>query len=202
MIAINSLIIIDLIIPMQIYLASKSPRRQALLKQISIGFEYIPVDINENVKRGETPHDYVSRMAYEKAEVGWSESTRLLDIPLLAADTSVVLANQILGKPHNKQDAIKMLERLSGETHQVITCVAVKNSQKLELVTSITDVTFATLSEHQIDYYVNTGDCLDKAGSYGIQGYAARFVRSLSGSYSGVVGLPLFETANLLDRFK
>jgi septum formation protein len=186
---------------MQLYLASKSPRRQALLKQIAISFDCIPVDIDETVKKGETPCDYVSRMAYEKADAGWSHSTRINDIPLLAADTSVVLADQILGKPTDKQDAVNMLKRLSRETHQVISCVVVKNSKKIELVTSITDVSFASLSEQQIQYYVNTGDCMDKAGSYGIQGYAACFVKMISGSYSGVVGLPLFETAKLLEKF-
>jgi len=186
---------------MHIYLASKSPRRQSLLKQIEISFECIPVEIDESVREGETPVDYVSRMAYEKAQAGWTDSARRNDIPLLAADTSVILANQIMGKPADKKQAIKMLQGLSGVTHQVISCVAVKNSQKYELATSITDVTFTNLLEQQIDYYVNTGDCMDKAGSYGIQGFAASFIRTISGSYSGVVGLPLFETANLLKKF-
>lgn len=187
---------------MHIYLASKSPRRQSLLKQIEISFDCIPVEIDESVREGETPLGYVSRMAYEKAQAGWSDSARRHDIPLLAADTSVILADQIMGKPDDEEQAIKMLKSLSGVTHQVISCVVVKNSQKNELVTSVTDVTFAALSEQQIDYYVNTGDCLDKAGSYGIQGFAASFICTISGSYSGVVGLPLFETTKLLEKFE
>ena len=187
---------------MQIYLASKSPRRQSLLTQIAVTFECLPVDIDESVHKDETAADYVSRMAYEKAIAGWSDCRRTLDIPLLAADTSVVLGNQILGKPLGKSEAISMLSILSGKTHQVMTCVAVKLHQKIELVTSTTDVTFASLSEQQIDYYVSSGDCLDKAGSYGIQGYAASFVQTISGSYSGVVGLPLYEVAKLLQNFE
>lgn len=186
---------------MQIYLASKSPRRQSLLTQIAVTFECLPVDIDESVNKSETPADYVSRMAYEKANAGWSDCKRILDIPVLAADTSVVLGNQILGKPLAKSEAISMLIELSGKTHQVMTSVAVKHHQKVELVTSTTDVTFASLSEQQIDYYVSSGDCLDKAGSYGIQGYAARFVQTISGSYSGIVGLPLYEVAKLLQKF-
>lgn len=188
--------------PMNLYLASKSPRRQSLLTQIAITFECITVDIDESVNIGETASDYVSRLAFEKAEAGWLKPNRTQDIPLLAADTSVVIGSQILGKPRDQVDAANMLNSLSGSTHQVLTCVAVKNSQKIELVTSTTDVTFATLSEQQIDYYVKSGDCQDKAGSYGIQGYAASFIRTISGSYTGVVGLPLFETARLLEQFK
>ncbi len=186
---------------MPIYLASRSPRRQSLLAQIEVTFECLPVDIDESVNKVETPFEYVNRMAYQKAIAGWSNRKRILDIPLLAADTSVVLGDQILGKPLDRPDAINMLTKLSGQTHQVITCVAIKHDQKIERVTSITDVTFASLSERQIDYYVTSGDCLDKAGSYGIQGYAASFVKTISGSYSGVVGLPLYEVARLLQNF-
>jgi len=184
---------------MHIYLASKSPRRRALLEQIGISFELIEAAINESTQSAELPLDYVQRMAKEKAKMGWQQSDRALNMPLLAADTSVVLNAVILGKPTDKQDAFAMLTRLSGKTHQVITCVAVHKENDLKIATSITDVTFSHLSQQQIDGYIETGDCFDKAGSYGIQGYAARFIQSISGSYSGVVGLPLFETANLLN---
>jgi len=187
---------------MHIYLASKSPRRQSLLEQIGVSFDLIDVEIDESTLNGELPLDYVMRMANEKVKAGWLNMGKKSDVPLLAADTSVVLENRILGKPIDKRDAFNMLSLLSGKTHQVITCVSVKNGVKQEMTTSITDVTFCDLSEQQIEFYIDTGDCLDKAGSYGIQGYAARFIKMISGSYSGVVGLPLFETANLLEGFK
>ena len=186
---------------MHIYLASKSPRRQSLLRQIEVSFDLIEAEINESPLDDEVPLDYVIRMANEKAKAGWKQKERKFDIPLLAADTSVVLQDTILGKPSNRQDAFNMLSMLSGKTHQVISCVAVLNASQQRLATSITDVTFCDLSKQQIESYIENGNCLDKAGSYGIQGYAAKFVENISGSYSGVVGLPLFETAKLLDVF-
>ena len=177
---------------MYIYLASKSPRRRSLLEQIGISFELIEAEIDESSQRDELPQDYVMRMAKEKASKGWQQSARKLNIPLLAADTSVVLDDVILGKPENKSEAFTMLSQLSGKTHQVITCVAVHSVHDLQIATSVTDVAFSDLSQQQIDDYIEMGDCFDKAGSYGIQGYAARFIKNISGSYSGVVGLPLF----------
>ena len=186
---------------MNIYLASKSPRRQSLLKQIGIDFDCINSEIDETLLDDEPPLDYVKRMATEKALAGWANEGRLVEKPLLAADTSVVLGSHVLGKPQNIEDAINMLKTLSGNTHQVITCVTVKSEFEQKTITSITDVTFGQLSDSAINEYVKTGDCFDKAGSYGIQGLAAKFISSISGSYSGVVGLPLFETSKLLEQF-
>ena len=187
---------------MKIYLASKSPRRKELLKQIGVHFELIEGDIDESTMTGEKARDYVERMALEKAICGWRNSMGKQKYPVLAADTSVVLNEGILGKPKDSVEAISMLRSLSGNTHQVITSVAIKLDTVQKLVTSITQVTFDTLSDKLIRSYVDSGDCLDKAGAYGIQNFAARFVSSINGSYSGVVGLPLCETANLLDEFK
>ncbi len=187
---------------MHIYLASKSPRRQSLLNQIAISFDCIDVDIDESVGIDELPYDYACRMAKEKAQAGWDNSERSLNYPLLAADTCVVLANQIMGKPNSQQEARNMLNQLSGNVHQVITSVTVRDQHQHKTVSSVTEVTFAPLNTEQIEYYIGTGDCMDKAGSYGIQGFAARFIKHISGSYTGVVGLPLFETANLLEEFR
>jgi len=186
---------------MKIYLASKSPRRQSLLGQIGIDFDCVSSEIDESPQFNENPIDYVQRMAREKAINGWQNADRIINIPLLAADTSVVIGDDILGKPVDSAQAFEMLMRLSEKTHQVMTAVAVKNESLIKLVTSITYVTFDSLTEQQINDYIETKDCFDKAGSYGIQGYAARFITSISGSYSGVVGLPLYETAKLLEEF-
>lgn len=187
---------------MKIYLASKSPRRQSLLTQIGIEFELIQGEIDETPQVDENVIGYVERMAIEKANMGWQSLNRIDERPLLAADTSVILNGNILGKPEDKKHAISMLHQLSGNTHQVITSVSVINSKQQHSATSVTDVCFDSLSAQVIDYYVSTGDCFDKAGSYGIQGFAARFVTSLSGSYSGIVGLPLYETGKLLEQFE
>jgi len=186
---------------MKIYLASKSPRRQSLLGQIGIDFQYVFSEIDESPLLNENPIDYVRRMAREKAINGWQNVDRMINMPLLAADTSVVIGNDILGKPVDSGQAFEMLTRLSAHTHQVMTAVAVKDGSRIKMVTSITDVTFDSLTEQQINDYIETKDCFDKAGSYGIQGYAARFISFISGSYSGVVGLPLYETAKLLEEF-
>jgi len=187
---------------MKIYLASKSPRRQSLLNQLRIDFEYVNSDIDESPLGDESPVEYVQRMASEKATNGWQNSNRIINKPLLAADTSVVIGKHILGKPIDDTQAFEMLNRLSAQTHQVMTAVAVKNESRIKLVTSITDVTFDSLTDKQINDYIKTKDCFDKAGSYGIQGYAARFISFIAGSYSGVVGLPLYETAKLLEEFE
>ncbi len=187
---------------MSIYLASKSPRRRQLLNQIDIEYISLTVAIDETPRNQEVPQQYVERMALEKAKAGWDNSQRKEDRPVLAADTSVVLNGQILGKPICKEDAISMLKNLSDKTHQVITSVAINNGERMELVTNTTNVTFCELPIELIEYYVSSGDSMDKAGAYGIQGFAARFVMLLSGSYSAVVGLPLYETAQLLQKFK
>lgn len=191
-----------------LYLASQSPRRQELLTQVGISFDVLDVDIDESVKENESAQDYVIRLAQEKALVGWSlvnQETRAV----LGSDTSVVINGQILGKPENSEDAKRMLGLLSGNTHQVMTAVALaapapNNIQfeqyELTSVLSISDVTFKVLSDSEIEQYVESGECDDKAGSYAIQGRAAAFITLLSGSYSGVMGLPLFETVQLLNN--
>lgn len=188
-----------------LYLASQSPRRRALLTQIGITFDVLSVEIDESVKTGETPEDYVIRLAREKAMAGWrSEKSEIK--PVLGSDTAVVISGNILGKPDNNVAAMKMLNALSGNTHQVITAVAIavssQNSQEPELshVLSVSNVTFKELSNTEIERYIDTGEGVDKAGSYGIQGHAAAFICHLSGSYSGVMGLPLYETAELLNK--
>lgn len=187
---------------MRIYLASKSPRRQELLLQIGVEFDCLSPDVDESVIENETPVDYVLRIAKTKAITGWSASERSQEMPLLAADTSVVIGGRVLGKPSDQQQAMAMLNLLSGNTHQVMTSVVVTNGRKTLDKTSVTQVKFAKLKEQQVLDYIASGDCFDKAGGYGIQGYAARFIEDISGSYSGVVGLPLFETAQILEQFE
>jgi len=188
-----------------IFLASRSPRRRELLTQIGVNFELLDIEIDESIRSNEKPIDYVSRMATEKAQAGWSSSKISTFVnyqarALLAADTSVVLADQVLGKPNNLEQAREMLTHLSNNTHQVITSVAVLNKQALTLETSVTDVTFAKLTEKIIEDYCKMGEGMDKAGGYAIQGLAAQFVTTINGSYSGVVGLPLYQTALLLNK--
>lgn len=186
---------------MKIYLASKSPRRRELLEQIQVDYECLSSEIDESVTAGELPLDYVQRMATSKAVAGWASKDRVLKMPLLAADTSVVVDQNILGKPEDREQAYIMLKLLAGRTHKVMTSVAMTNGENLQLNTSVTKVTFSDLTEQMVEQYIDTGDCFDKAGGYGIQGFAAQFVTSISGSYSGVVGLPLYETSILLGKF-
>ena len=181
---------------MDIYLASRSPRRRELLKQIGIDFEVIDVDIDETWDGKETPENYVRRIATEKARVG-----KILvknNLPVLAADTAVVLDDHILGKAENKDDAIAMLEKLSDKTHEVLSAVTLINAQEHTRV-NISKVTFKDLSKKEIADYCNTDEPIGKAGGYAIQGKAAIFIERLEGSYSGVMGLPLFETQQLLN---
>jgi septum formation protein len=194
-----------------IYLASKSPRRKELLRQVGIPFELMPLrehpperrDVDESPQPGEPALQYVQRIARTKAEVaGRMMISRRLPMRLiLAADTTVVLNGAILGKPVDKEDAARMLRDLSGSTHQVLTAVAVTDGRDLKEILSKSEVTFRPLDEYEIARYVATGEPLDKAGAYAIQGRAALFVSHLSGSYSGVMGLPLHETAQLLNEF-
>ena len=189
----------------ELYLASQSPRRRELLIQIGIAFDVIAVDVDETAKIDEKAEDYVLRLAQEKALAGWNSEKEKI-IPVLGSDTAVVINGQILGKPENHDDAKRMLKLLSGKTHQVMTAVALAkpaiNSNKAELssVISVSDVTFKVLSADEIAQYVLSGESDDKAGSYAIQGLAAAFITHLSGSYSGVMGLPLYETAELLNK--
>ncbi|WP_419834337.1 Maf family protein [Endozoicomonas atrinae] len=186
-----------------IYLASQSPRRAELLQQIGVSFHKLACEIDETPIPGEVPSEYVLRMAREKAAAGWQELLTLDSpkMPLLAADTTVVCNDQILGKPQSSDDARRMLAMLSGSTHQVMTAVAVTDGRQLQSELSVTDVVFNDLSSQLIDDYIASGESTDKAGAYGIQGYGAVLVASMSGSYSAVVGLPLMETSRLLTQF-
>jgi septum formation protein len=194
----------------KIYLASKSPRRRELLRQIGVEFELLMLrndlirgpDVTEVPHPGEDPALYVARVSREKAAVAWSivQNRRLPVRPVLAADTTVTVDGQILGKPANKAEAADMLERLSGRTHQVLTSIAVYHLDTLEQATQVSQVRFATLSPATIKAYCATQEPYDKAGGYGIQGMAALFVEHIDGSHSGIMGLPLYETALLLRK--
>jgi septum formation protein len=194
----------------KIYLASKSPRRRELLRQVGVDFDLLmlrndPVrgaDVSEEVLPGEAPHDYVVRVAREKGAFAWNvlQQRRQPLRAVLTADTTVTIDNEILGKPGNQEEAVAMLERLSGRTHQVLTSVAVHYSNLTEHITQVSDVRFAKLTPAQIRAYCATPEPYDKAGGYGIQGLAALFVEHIEGSHSGIMGLPLFETANLLRK--
>jgi septum formation protein len=181
----------------QIILASASPRRMELLDQIKVPYCVYPVDIDETPRPGETPLDYVLRMAAEKSFACVEQSGRRL--PVLAADTAVVLGAMIMGKPKDQQDALAMLAQLSGKTHQVYSAISLREREHSQAV-SITDVTFRRLTKREIISYWHTGEPADKAGGYAIQGMGSIFVESIKGSFSGVAGLPLFETAGLLSK--
>jgi septum formation protein len=181
-----------------IYLASGSPRRRELLQQIGVCFRVIDADLDETALPGESPLAYVSRLAQAKATVGWERSRDSGDAPVLAADTAVVLEGRILGKPTGMNEAIAMLLRLSGRTHEVLTAVALRTAGGLQVRVSHSTVTFRSIEPSEARLYWETGEPADKAGAYAIQGYAAIFISDLKGSYSAVMGLPLFETAALL----
>lgn len=193
----------------RIYLASRSPRRRELLGRLGVAFEDLLTqelhgdDVDETPHRGEAPRDYVVRVAREKAAFAWQQVSRhaLPRSPVLAADTSVVLDGEILGKPHDAAHARQLLARLSSHMHEVHTAAAVAFEYRLETALSVSTVEFRELEPLEIDRYVAGGEPLDKAGAYAIQGEAAAFVRRLNGSYSGIMGLPLIETAHLLWRF-
>jgi septum formation protein len=187
----------------QIYLASRSPRRRQLLKQIGVNFEMRPVSIDETMEKGEAPADYVCRMAQAKAELGWLRLIqRGLPLrPLLAADTVVVFRGKIIGKPENLANGKKMLSTLSGQTHKVLTAVVVVAKNKIQKSLSTTTVRFRDISQSEITSYLNGTESHDRAGSYAMQGRAAVFIMKISGSYSGALGLPIFETAQLLEKF-
>ena len=181
-----------------VYLASASPRRSELLRQIGVPFEVRPADIKEEQLDAETPAAYVLRLSAAKAEAVWTAVPEAERRPVLAADTTVVLAGQVLGKPLDAAEAADMLDRLSGRTHHVLTAVALRVGGGVETRLSESEVRFRATTAAERVQYCATGEPFDKAGGYGIQGHAAVFVENLKGSYSGVVGLPLFETATLL----
>jgi len=176
-------------------LASASPRRAELLQQIGLSFKVQPADIDETVAEGESAEHYVERLAREKALRVAGENPGAL---VLGSDTSVVLRGEILGKPADAAEAVSTLVRLSGQQHQVMTAVALAKGESCQSHLVVTNVTFRSLLEAEIRAYVDSGEPMDKAGSYGIQGLGGIFVRELQGSYSAVVGLPLLETAGLL----
>jgi septum formation protein len=186
-----------------IYLASQSPRRRELLTQIGVDYSVIAAEVDETWPAAETPAAYVQRLAREKAVAGWQRATALgmEPRPVLGADTTVALDGDVLGKPADLDAARAMLRRLSGRSHQVFTGVALSDGTATAVALSTTTVWFRTLDEADIDAYWATGEPRDKAGAYGIQGLGAVFVERIDGSYSGVVGLPLFETARLLACF-
>jgi len=181
-----------------IYLASGSPRRRVLLRQIGVSYRLIDTAVDETALEDEAPLAYVSRVAAAKANAGWQCSREPDDAPVLAADTAVVLDGSILGKPRDQADALDMLRRLSGRSHEVLTAVALRSAAGLDGRVSRSVVTFRSIDAAEAGAYWDTGEPRDKAGAYAIQGRAAVFIADLRGSYSGVMGLPLFETAELL----
>ncbi|HEU4531436.1 MAG TPA: Maf family protein [Steroidobacteraceae bacterium] len=179
-------------------LASASPRRRELLDQIGVEHRVAPVDLDESRGAGEAPPEYVVRLAREKAEAGWQRLADREREVVLAADTAVVLGDDILGKPRDRADGLAMLLQLSGRTHQVLTAVALRDAGGMASQLSESLVTFRPISRDEAEQYWATGEPRDKAGAYAIQGRAAVFIERIEGSYSGVMGLPLFETARLL----
>jgi len=182
-----------------VYLASASPRRRALLEQIGVPFEVRVPEIDETPGPGEPPESYVKRLSEAKAEAVWAD-TAAAPRPVIAADTTVVLDRRVLGKPRDADEAIAMLESLSGRTHLVMTAVTVRGAGGASSLVNVSEVRFRPTTDEERRAYCETGEPFDKAGGYGIQGFGAVFVEHLSGSYSGVMGLPLCETALLLER--
>jgi len=196
----------------RIYLASTSPRRRELLRQIGINFDVLTfragergedADVDETPLPDEAVERYVERLALAKAQAGMRRVLwrKLLPHPVLAADTTLEVDGEIVGKPREAAEAHAILERLSGRPHRVLTAVAMSDGERTRSRLSVSEVAFRTLSEHDIRRYIATGEPLDKAGAYGIQGHAAIFIEEIRGSYSGIMGLPLFETAALLEIF-
>ena len=191
-----------------VYLASQSPRRRQLLEQIGIRYELLlatPDEDAESLERvipGEAPLTYVKRVTQLKLEaaVKRMQGRHLKPAPVLCADTTVALGRVILDKPENEQDAVRILKTLSGQTHRVLTAVAVASGRRRYLSVSVSKVTFAPMKLSQIKAYVATGEPFGKAGAYGVQGMAAAYISEIKGSYTGIMGLPLFETAALLKN--
>lgn len=180
----------------RIHLASASPRRSQLLRQIGVAHDVRPLDLDESRLPGESPRDYVLRLARRKAAAGAAKPGGL---PILGADTTVAIGDAIFLKPLDQEDAVRMLAALSGRTHDVLTAVALASDGRVETAISETRVTFRAISPAECRRYWASGEPVDRAGAYAIQGFAAVFIARLEGSYTGVMGLPLFETAALLD---
>ena len=184
-----------------LYLASQSPRRRQLLEQIGVRFDTIDVNVPEVREPGESPRDYVGRVAREKAGAGLLKLAGVPGAIVLGGDTEVVLGDEVFGKPRDGAHAAAMLRRLSGRAHLVFSSVWCVTGGREDSMFSESEVEFAALTDARIAAYVGTGEAFGRAGAYAIQGHAAAFIARLSGSYSGVMGLPLFETARLLGRF-
>ncbi|AKF36547.1 Maf family protein [Yersinia enterocolitica] len=182
-----------------LYLASGSPRRRELLTLLDVPFEVLKTEVEEQRRAEESAQQYVQRLAQDKARAGVSVAPQ--DLPVLGADTIVVLNGQVLEKPRDKAHAQQILSALSGQQHQVITAVSLADRKNMLSAMVVTDVTFRVLSQLEISDYIATGEPMDKAGAYGIQGKGGCFVRSITGSYHAVVGLPLVETHELLSNF-
>lgn len=194
----------------KIYLASKSPRRRELLRQVGVEFELLLLrdasprgpEVSEEVHPGEKAEDYVARVTREKVEYAANTMSwrRLPMRPILSADTTVVIDGRILGKPADAAEAAEMLKLLSGKTHLVLTSVAVHHDEQTWQTTQSSEVSFGNLTDEMIRAYCATAEPYDKAGGYAVQGLAAVFIKNITGSYSGIMGLPLYETAELLRK--
>jgi len=184
-----------------LYLASQSPRRRELLRQLGVDFSVLDVDVPEYREPGEPPEDYVSRVAREKAGAGLMQVVAVPGAVVIGADTEVILDDEVFGKPVDAADAARMLARLSGRTHRALSTVWCVSASREDHAVSESFVEFMSLDEADIAAYVASGEPFGKAGAYGIQGRAAAFVSRLDGSHSGVMGLPLHETAQLMRRF-
>ena len=191
-----------------IYLASQSPRRSQLLTQLGIAHELLLAHAEEDAESleehvpGESPMDYVQRVTRLKLDAALKrlQTRGLPPAPVLCADTTVALGNTIYAKPADAEDAVRMLRALSGQTHVVLTAVAIGTASQCEQACSVSDVTFAAMSDAEIRAYVDSGEPMGKAGAYAVQGFAAAYISRISGSYTGIMGLPLYETAQLLKR--
>lgn len=186
---------------MKLTLASNSPQRKILLEQLGLAFTILSQDIDESVKKDESPEMYVKRVAYEKASHAVTHKDFVKSALCLAADTIVTLDNEILLKPQDPNEAFNLLSRLSGKAHEVFTAISVNHEGLIQSALSKSTVHFKALSDDEINTYIETGESFGRAGAYAIQGRAASFISHLDGSYSGVMGLPLYETSLLLNSF-
>ena len=183
-------------------LASQSPRRAELLRQLNVAFDTLSCDIDETCRPNEGSEEYVSRLAQEKSVAGWNACDKKHYVAALGSDTSVVIDDRILGKPKNQQDFMQMMSLLSSNAHYVRTAVSMVNSETSKTILVSTKVIFKSLTPAEIDWYWSTGEPRDKAGGYAIQGLGGQFIKHIEGSYTAVVGLPLYETAELLKQFE